>query len=299
MRLLQYDSSRERYVAFNFFDNVPPYAILSHTWGADDDEVKYNELSRRGISNKPGYKKIQFCAQQAREDGIQYFWVDTCCIDQTNHVELSEAITSMFRWYQQARVCYAYLSDVSYVQRTSSTAGEGGSSRNPWEASLRESRWFTRGWTLQELVAPGDVKFFSQEGTFLGTKHDLGDLLHDVTGISVTALRGLPLSHFSVAERMRWTTGRTTKKKEDQAYCLLGMFDVYMPLIYGEGDNAFTRLIDEINKAPKVELNLRTVEGAEFDAYGQTHQGCHPETRVEVLESIRDWAQDAKGEGIF
>lgn len=299
MRLLRYDSSRDRHVTLNVPDDVPPYAILSHTWGEDDEEVKYNELSQRRVKKKSGYKKIQFCGLQAKKDNIQYFWVDTCCIDKANHVELSEAITSMFRWYQRAAICYVYLSDVSFVQSSSGTTDAEEDPRCVWEADFRKSRWFTRGWTLQELIAPKEVSFFSQEGTCLGTKCDLSALLHDITGVPIAALQGVSPSQFSVDERMRWTKGRTTKKKEDQAYCLLGIFDVYMPLIYGEGDNAFIRLLEEINKATKVELNLQIVEDAAFDGYGQTHQGCHPKTRVEVLQSIRDWAQDINGESVF
>ena len=143
----------------------------------------------------------------------------------------------MFRWYCDAAKCYVYMADVK-------------SSQLPWELSFRKSRWFTRGWTLQELVAPAIVEFFSEEGKQLGNKKSLEWHIHEATGIPVKALRGSPLSDFSIPERMLWAEKRETTRKEDKAYSLLGIFDVYMPLIYGEGrENAFKRLREEMDKA--------------------------------------------------
>lgn len=238
--------------------STPPasYAILSHTWGTDDDEVVFDDLEKKINTNKAGYAKLWFCVNQAQANGIDYSWVDTCCINKANHVELSKAITSMFRWYQEAAQCYVYLSDVS--------AGSDGPhvTRQIWEAAFRTSRWFTRGWTLQELLAPTSVEFFSVEGWLLGNKYTLEALIHDITTIPITALRGLSLSTFTVDERFCWTIGRNTKEVEDQAYCLLGIFGVYMPLIYGEGKNASTRLREEIRKGtgkwPLVLLGIDT-----------------------------------------
>jgi hypothetical protein len=111
-----------------------PYAILSHTGEVDNQELTFQEMSTGTGRSKAGYKKIQFCGHQAKKDGLKYFWVDSCCIDKTSSAELSEAINSMFRWYHNAHRCYAYLSDVSNnVDR---------------DSALRQSRWFTRGWTL-------------------------------------------------------------------------------------------------------------------------------------------------------
>jgi heterokaryon incompatibility protein (HET) len=197
---------------------------------------------------KPGYDKIRFCGEQARRDGLQYFWIDTCCIDKSSSTELQEAINSMFRWYRDAAKCYVYLVDVS---RPAFDA-DVNSSQLPWELSFRKSRWFTRGWTLQELVAPASVEFFSKEGEQLGNKRSLERHIHEVTEIPVKALRGSSLSDFSVPERMSWAEKRETTRKEDKAYSLLGIFDVYMPLIYGEGrENAFQRLQEKIDKASK------------------------------------------------
>ena len=134
-------------------DSIPPYAILSHTWGDDEDEVHFDDLIHSSYEEKAGFTKIQFCGEQAKRDKLEFFWVDTCCINKANHTELSEAITSMFRWYRNAAKCYVYLSDVSirdedddHTKWTSKTA-------------FQNSRWFTRGWTLQELIAPASVEF--------------------------------------------------------------------------------------------------------------------------------------------
>lgn len=237
MRLLQLDDQDNVSLTRDLTDNIPPYAILSHTWGADDDEVTFQDLENQRGGDKPGYKKITFCGKQSRKDGITHFWVDTCCIDKNNFTEVSEAITSMFRWYRDAVKCYVYLSDVS--ANPSNNPSQTGSA---WELEFRNSRWFTRGWTLQELLAPYIIEFYSHEKKLLGDKKTLVQLIHEVTDIPTGALRGAALSSFSRNERMRWSAGRKTKKPEDKAYCLLGIFEVFMPLIYGEGDNAFTRL---------------------------------------------------------
>jgi hypothetical protein len=226
-------------------DKIPPYAILSHTWGAEIEEVTFQDFIIGDGKNKAGYGKIRFCGEQARRDGLQYFWVDTCCIDKTNSAELQEAINSMFRWYQNADECYVYLTDVPISQPIASNKVID----LTWEPAFRKSRWFTRGWTLQELLAPSSVKFFSQEGNPLGDKRTLERQIHEITGIAISAIRGTPLYQFDVHQRLEWVENRRTKREEDKAYSVLGIFDVYMPLIYGEGvENAFSRLREEINK---------------------------------------------------
>lgn len=235
-------------------DNIPRYAILSHTWGTDCDEVGFKDLLEGIWKSKAGYDKIRFCGDQATKDALQYFWVDTCCIDKSSSAELAEAINSMFRWYRNASKCYVYLSDVS--------AGDG--EQITWESTFRESRWFTRGWTLQELIAPPSVEFFSKEGKRLGDKQSLERQIHEITGIAIPALQGSALSGFSVADRISWATKRETKRGEDRAYSLLGIFDVYMPLIYGEGwENAFRRLRGEINK----QSSISQLDGAAFQEF--------------------------------
>lgn len=240
MRLLTFDGSKKPSFAKDLNETSPPYAILSHTWGPDGEEVTFQDLkSRWRRKKKAGFTKIQFCGEQAQKAGLKHWWVDTCCIDKSNHSELSEAIASMFRWYRDATKCFVYLSDVSVDANSTS--------QDQWESDFRRSKWFTRGWTLQELLAPTSVEFFSREGTWLGDKLSLELQIHEITEIPILALRGTPLSHFSVNERMLWAAKRNTKKKEDEAYCLLGIFDVFLPLIYGEGQNAFSRLRKEID----------------------------------------------------
>jgi hypothetical protein len=229
-------------------DQIPGYAILSHTWDADDEEVNFEDLTNATGNSKNGYRKIQFCAQRAEKDGLHYFWVDSCCIDKSSSAELSEAINSMFRWYQDAAKCYVYLSDVSIH-----ACSEAESSRPPWESAFAQSRWFSRGWTLQELLAPRSVEFFSQDHMRIGDKASLEQRIHEITGISIQALQGSPLCQFSNEERSSWSTNRLTAIEEDQAYCLLGIFGIYMPLLYGEGKrNAFRRLQEEIDKVSSI-----------------------------------------------
>ena len=166
--------------------------------------------------------------------------VDPVCIDKSNNTELSEAINSIFRWYRNATKCYVYLSDVSANDHDLTNP-----SLQSWELAFRKSRWFTRGWTLQELLAPSSIEFFCSKGSLLGDKRSLEQQIHDITGIAVRALQRTSLSEFSVDERMSWC-------EEDKAYSLLGIFDIHMPLIYGEGRaNEFRRLREEIDKSSR------------------------------------------------
>ena len=148
--------------------------------------LTYQDLTSGVGKSKSGYEKIKFCGEQATRDGLQYFWVDTCCIDKSSPAELSKAINSMFRWYRNAKKCYVYLADVS----TGGYDADVQSHQNTWEAAFKDSRWFTRGWTLQELIAPVVVEFFSQEGKLLGGKSSLEKLIHSITRIPIQALRG-------------------------------------------------------------------------------------------------------------
>jgi Heterokaryon incompatibility protein (HET) len=244
MRLLQVDQNGEFSLTDDLIGNIPPYAILSHTWAEDHEEVNFKDLTIGPRKTKSGYKKLHFCAERAAHDGLQYFWVDTCCIDKSNNTELSEAINSMFRWYRDATKCYVYLSDVA-----TNNHDQVNPSLQSWEPAFRKSRWFTRGWTLQELLAPPSVEFFCSNRKRLGDKKSLERLLHEITGIAFAALQGTPLSEFSRNERMSWAETRQTKREEDRAYSLLGIFSIYMPLIYGEGvESAFKRLREEMDK---------------------------------------------------
>jgi Heterokaryon incompatibility protein (HET) len=271
MRLLKFTDQGQLSLTEFPEDNIPPYAILSHTWGADNEEVIFDDIMNDAGKSKEdslGFKKILFCGEQAKSDGLKYFWVDTCCINKSSSQELSEAINSMFQWYQESAVCYVFLSDVlaSDIDTDSQTE---------LPSMFKNSRWFTRGWTLQELVAPTSVKFFSQEEKMLGDKKSLQQEIHTITGIAIQALRGRSLSQFTVEERMSWAQGRITKRKEDHAYCLLGIFDVHMPLLYSEGkEKALSRLHEEIHKASNGKsLNSRTFNDirGHISIYMSTH----------------------------
>ncbi|ETS80245.1 hypothetical protein PFICI_07774 [Pestalotiopsis fici W106-1] len=226
MRLLETSTLKIHEFQGSFEDD---YAILSHTWGLE--ECTFQQLEQPSGAALKGYEKIRLCCQQAQRDNIKWAWVDTCCIDKTSTAELSESINSMFLWYQKAKICYAYLDDVNDV------------------SELARSRWFSRGWTLQELIAPKYVNFYSTNWDFLGNKNDLRDDLVTITSIPQDVLSGASeFRHACIATRMRWAANRQTTRLEDLAYCLMGIFDVQMPLLYGEGKRAFTRLQQEIMK---------------------------------------------------
>ncbi|OAL51660.1 HET-domain-containing protein [Pyrenochaeta sp. DS3sAY3a] len=238
MRLI--DTATLEFQTFNDERQLPPYAILSHTWR--DAEVSFedframlsgNSRERLRVQAMAGFQKIKRTCRIALNHRISYVWVDTCCIDKSSSAELTEAINSMFKWYKKAKVCYAYLDDVNI---------------SSYEQELPKARWFTRGWTLQELIAPENMIFFSKDWEVIGSKESLVEALESITTIPNDALCNAPLDGFSVAERMSWIAERETTKAEDLAYALLGIFEVHMSLAYGEGDKAFLRLQEEIMK---------------------------------------------------
>jgi hypothetical protein len=193
MRLLHFDALRRLVLTDFRGKTIPPYAILSHRWS--DSEILIEDISNGTYKKKEeGYRKLQFCAERAAQDELQYFWIDTCCIDRWNNNERSKAINSMFQWYKDATRCYVFLSDVLVSTTTEPVR------RSDWEASFRASAWFTRGWTLQELIAPVSVEFFSREGHPIGDRASLGQLLYDITSIPLAALRNCPLDQFTTSE---------------------------------------------------------------------------------------------------
>lgn len=195
--------------------------------------------------NKAGRRKTQFCAKKAAVDGLEYSWVDTCCIDKKNVFELGMAINSMFRWYQNAARCQIYLSDVSQPET------EVDDQRAWWEA-FSKSHWFARGWTLQELIAPTLVDFFSSEGGRLGSKLSLEFKIYEITDIANKALQDNALSNFSIRGQRSWAEHRSTTIEEDEAYYLIGIFDVSIVPNYGKKRvQAFRRLEDEFHRMYK------------------------------------------------
>ncbi|KAJ4396062.1 hypothetical protein N0V93_000279 [Gnomoniopsis smithogilvyi] len=218
---------------------IPNYAILSHRWCHSEASYTHwrSRLTRLRKANKPGFAKILATCKQARRDGLSYVWVDTVCIDRTSSAELSEAINSMFAWYERAAICYAYLADVPSASTGNVDMLE----------IIATSTWFTRGWTLQELIAPSHVVFYSDSWTNLGTKKALASFLSRITGIEQLCIsKEKELRRCSIAQRMSWAANRSTTRPEDMAYCLLGIFGINLPLIYGEGHRAFIRLQEEI-----------------------------------------------------
>lgn len=241
MRLIQFFdngdyclTSRPSEISPEPLDDKPFYGILSHRWGPAGDEITFQELmdgKRRSIREsdlaRVGFRKLQFCQQRAAKEGLRYFWIDTCCINKQDQSELSYALNSMFHWYKQALRCYVYMSDVACT-----TGGEA-----VQNMTFENSQWFKRGWTLQELIAPTSVVFYSGEGTYIGSKRSLEKEIHQITKIPVKALRdSSSLGTFSAEERFKWTHGRKTTRPEDMAYCLLGIYDVWMTPIYADGD---------------------------------------------------------------
>ncbi|KAF2689095.1 hypothetical protein K458DRAFT_329214 [Lentithecium fluviatile CBS 122367] len=216
-----------------FIDNAPPYVILSHTWG--DGEVTFDDIDKPYAKDMAGYSKIVCCCRQAVLDGFEWVWIDTCCIDKRSSSELSESINSMYRYYWQAEICYAYLVDATFNEYA--------------YLGVADIRWFQRGWTLQELLAPSVVEFYNQEWQLLGTKCGLATIIQHVTRIEKKYLLDRhSIQDASVATKFSWASLRQTTRVEDTAYCLLGLVDVNMTMLYGEGTKAFYRLQLELLK---------------------------------------------------
>ena len=244
MRLI--DCCSEPLQMIDFLGRPPhAFAILSHTW--DSEEVTFqafHHLAARTVAK--GWTKIEQTCLEVQRCGFNYVWIDSCCIDKTNNAELTESINSMFQWYSDAALCLVYLSDFDHS-----------ASPSEWNAMLRGARWFKRGWTLQEIVASRTVHFYDHAWRCFGTQETLRDELASITGIDAGFLsppqqpgaldiRDL-LDALPVGRRMAWAAGRQTTKLEDMAYCLIGLFDVSMPMLYGEGsEKAFFRLQEEI-----------------------------------------------------
>ncbi|PPJ54095.1 hypothetical protein CBER1_06330 [Cercospora berteroae] len=236
------------------------YAIFSHTWTQDDEqEIHFDDLRSGNFSlTGLGWRKLQHCRRQAARDGLEYAWIDTCCIDKRSSAELQEAINSMFHWYSRSNVCYVFLTDVRKAELDLEELATHANCRH-LKARKRGVKlinnaftrclWFSRGWTLQELLAPKYVYFYDQDWQLIGDKKSLQCWISQASGMDGDVLRGdYNLQQCSVAMRMSWAARRRTTRIEDRAYSLLGIFDVNMPMLYGEGSRAFMRLQEEIIK---------------------------------------------------
>ncbi|KFA71346.1 hypothetical protein S40288_08954 [Stachybotrys chartarum IBT 40288] len=264
---------------------TPEYAILSHTWGSAKEEVSFQDMQYLAAAKKKaGFEKIAFTCRQARANGLEYVWIDTCCIDKHSSAELSEAINSMFRWYKLAKVCYVYLADVSQ-------ASKDGLGQQASVDEFSQSRWFTRGWTLQELLAPKRIIFFTKDWNIIGTMNELKTHVANITQIRPCYLDGEPLHKASVAERMSWASLRQTSRVEDIAYSLLGIFDINMALLYGEGEKAFQRLQREI---------INTYDDQTILAWDLPENISYPEElRDSVLALAPSWFLDCADLAVY
>lgn len=292
----------------HFEHAIPRYAVLSHMWGGN--EVPFMECQALSPEERGRIEKIRRCCLQAVKDGIQWVWIDTCCIvrshsgvyeDKKNNVELSEIINSIYAWLENSEVCYAYLDDVSnFASETRRT--------------LRTCKWFTRKWTLQELVAPTSVRFYAKNWVEIGTRSSLHDIIAEITGIPSSVLKGEKTAkQCHVSERIAWAANREATEVEDKAYSLLGLLDIKLPIKYGEGSRAFRRLQDKVREthypsildAPSTGMRLlvtnsATLEIKKFTANDTpeyailSHTWGHPDDEVSFWDVCNGEAEKKK-----
>lgn len=273
----------------DFYGEPPPYMILSHRWR--EEELSFSDMISENLETvreKKAYAKIENACRIALQMGLPYAWVDTCCIDKSSSAELSEAINSMYQWYAKSNICFAYLDDIDDFPSG--------------DTFLQDSCWFTRGWTLQELIAPKELYFYSKGWKGLGTKSTICSQLAAVSGIPKRALIDPnSLRSFSIAERMSWAAFRETTRSEDEAYSLMGLFSVNMPPLYGEGGrNAFRRLQIEIMQTSHDHTifawNKRTTSGDMLASSVRDFLGTYTYRRMNVDEylSVYNYRGDPK-----
>ena len=238
------------------FDNSPSpkYAIFSHRWY--EDELKYEDFRAQdlldGTNSGRAYDKVRNACRIARDNHFEWIWIDSCCINKASSEETSSSINSMFKWYQEADVCYVYLFDVQYRDNRASNIESFTSNGVHGKAS----EWFERGWTLQELLAPRSMMFFDASWEPIGTRVQLAKEISSVTGIDARYLDGTEtFRSASVAKRLSWQSHRRTTKAEDIAYTLVGILGVSLAPMYGEGSQAFMRLQEAfLNRYPDESL---------------------------------------------
>ncbi|QIX01517.1 hypothetical protein AMS68_007034 [Peltaster fructicola] len=226
------------------------YAILSHRWIEEEvgDEITFATLEH-AKTNGPtsrqaaSWSKMEKACEQARNDRLKYIWIDTICIDKNDIQELGRSLNSMFDWYARAKICYVYLQD---AKRTIQRAGTN-----------YYSEWFERGWTLQELLAPSEMVFYDMDWCRLGTRTELAPHLSNASKIDVDYLkRPGSFREASVATKMSWMAGRSTKYVEDITFSMLGILNVKLPYIPAEGAQAFFRLQSELLKSEAFDESL-------------------------------------------
>lgn len=255
------------------------YAILSHRWIGS--EITYeqlgghiDELRAAGTTplESPQQEKIRGACQTARAKGIRWMWIDTCCIDKSSTSELSESLNSMFRWYRDAKLCITYLSDV--IRKGAGREdfiNEGG----------HPAVWFSRGWTLQELLAPRHLEFFDKNWDIIADRAELAERIEEITSIQSKYLKGETKDDdprdACIAAKFSWIAKRQTERDEDMAYSMLGLFGITMDPRYGEGWGAFMRLQKELLSISKDESLFawkmtQVDDGLKLLSRGQVHQ---------------------------
>jgi hypothetical protein len=256
------------------------YAILSHCWSRDAaDEVLFDDIQNGSAEKRKAYPKLKGFMNQAKHDGYEWVWVDTCCIDKSSSSELSEAINSMFSWYQNAAKCYAYIEEETIFS----------------VADLGSAKWFTRSWTLQELIGPTDLVFYDRKWIVIGSKRDkeISALVSKITSIDESILTGVSqLTTISIAKRMSWAANRIATRREDTAYSLMGIFDVNMPMLYGEGAvKAFHRLQEQIMRESNDHsiFAWRSKDGKTVAVHGLLADSPQDFAQATDIISYHDW----------
>ncbi|THV01497.1 hypothetical protein K435DRAFT_750185 [Dendrothele bispora CBS 962.96] len=262
------DTQTIKPVEFTKTDTTPPYAVLSHRW-VEGEEVVYEELLHAcpEMYQKSGYQKIKNACQVASQGGYRYIWIDTCCITETDR---QENIPKMYGFYQNSAICYVYLMDVSSKQQ------------------FRNSRWFKRGWTLQELVAPRTVAFYDVHWWYLGDKHELREDISQKTTIPADILSGTKsIQEITIIDRMTWALERKTTKRQDLAHCLQGLLGVTIePKDKEFWLEAFNRLGRALLKRyPELEKELG-ISDALFSDPDYSFQDCAWDRLMEIRDKM-------------
>nr|OQO30890.1 hypothetical protein B0A51_03173 [Rachicladosporium sp. CCFEE 5018] len=236
---------------FQALSQAPQYAVLSHTWR--DEEVIFQDIrDPESARTKQGWRKIQYTCEQTRKDDLEYCWVDTCCINKESSAELSESINSMYGIYGGAAICYIYLDDITENLQLTDLMDSNlvflnimGARKARSQVELASAS--DTALTTQELIAPPDAHFYNQTWKPIARRHDIVSLVSSRTGIDLSVLQRTadPLD-MSIAKRLSWAASRQATREEDVAYSLLGLLDVDLPLLYGEGSRAFMRLQEEL-----------------------------------------------------
>ena len=279
-------------------DALEKCAIISHRWGNDREELSFQQYRERmtrleykddqfdnpgntsasSEGESAGFFKTARARLKAQEQeptqpqlDLEYIWMDTCCINKEERRGHEKAIILMFSWYRSAKVCYAYLPDVSVQKRDFQEEEQEEDKETkkvkvtkPRIGSFQDSNWFTRGWTLQELLAPREMHFFDRYWRFIGTKATLSAQIQRVTGIEAQYLNG-DVSKACIAVKMSWLARRKTTEVEDMAYCMFGLFGIDTYIRYGEGEGAFLRLGQELIRQKPADESIFAWKSPEID----------------------------------